>query len=101
MQTFARLLLTITVLGYGLATIKADFNKTHATNPFWTPHARFHVVWQILSYSGVALISLALIWSQGPLSKERLYLAAALAFAVYGGFFVAVFARRLFSGGLY
>jgi len=32
MQTLARILLTLTTLGYGLATIKADFNKTHATN---------------------------------------------------------------------
>jgi len=58
MQMLARILLTLTTLGYGLATIKADFNKTHATNPAWTPHARFHVVWQILSYSGVGLIAL-------------------------------------------
>jgi hypothetical protein len=97
----ARIFLTLATLGYGLATIKADFNKTHATNPLWTPHARFHVVWQILSYSGVALIALALIWLKGPLPKERLYIAAALSVAVYGAFFVAVFARPLFGGTLY
>ena len=39
-----RIPLTLTVLGYALVTIKADFNKTHATNPAWTPHPRFHVV---------------------------------------------------------
>ena len=66
MLTIAKILLTLTVLGYALVTIKADFNKTHATNPKWTPHARFHVVWQILSYSGVGLIALYLIWSDGP-----------------------------------
>lgn len=49
----AKILLTLTVLGYTLGTMRADFNKTYATNPKWTPHARFHVVWQILSYSGV------------------------------------------------
>jgi hypothetical protein len=97
----ARIFLTLATLGYGLATIKADFNKTHATNPLWTPHARFHVVWQILSYSGVALIALALIWLKGPLPKERRYIAAALSVAVYGAFFVAVFARPLFGGTLY
>ena len=97
----ARIFLTLATLGYGLATIKADFNKTHATNPLWTPHARFHVVWQILSYSGVALNALALIWLKGPLPKERLYIAAALSVAVYGAFFVAVFARPLFGGPLY
>src|ERR1700722_18454353 len=70
MQTVARILLTLAALGYGLGTVKADFNKTHATNSAWTPHARFHVVWQILSYSGIALIALYLIWANGPLAVE-------------------------------
>jgi hypothetical protein len=101
MQTVARILLTLTALGYGLATIKADFNKTHATNPKWTPHARFHVVWQILSYSGIGLVALYLIWIDGPAVRERLYLASALGLAVYGAFFTTVFARPLFGGTLY
>ncbi|HXL30446.1 MAG TPA: hypothetical protein VN968_14315 [Bradyrhizobium sp.] len=48
----SRILLTLAAIGYGFVTIKADFNRTHATNPLWTPHARFHVVWQVLSYTG-------------------------------------------------
>ncbi len=101
MQTLARLLLTLTVLGYALGTIKADFNKTHATNPRWTPHARFHVVWQILSYSGVGLVALYLIWVDGPGPRERLYLAAALSGAIYATFFATVFARPVFAGSLF
>src|SRR5271170_6465607 len=84
----AKILLTLTILGYALVTIKADFNKTHATNPKWTPHARFHVVWQILSYAGVGLVALYLVWIDGPRPLERLYLAAALSAAIYGGFFL-------------
>ena len=97
----ARILLTLAALGYGVVTIKADFNATHATNPQWTPHARFHVVWQITSYAGVMLIALALIWLRGPHPSGRLYLAAALGFAIYGAFFAAVLARPLFAGRLY
>lgn len=97
----ARILLTVATLGYGLVTVKADFNATHATNPLWTPHARFHVVWQILSYSGVGLIALGLIWIAGPLETERLYLAGALAAAMYGGFFGALLARSVYGGTLY
>src|SRR5262245_61988183 len=34
----ARILLTLVTIGYGALTVKADFNKTHATNPLWTGH---------------------------------------------------------------
>jgi hypothetical protein len=101
MMTVARILLTVTVLGYGLATIKADFNQTHATNPAWTPHARFHVVWQVLSYSGIGLIALYLIWSGGPDALQHLVLAAAISVAIYGAFFITVFARSLYKGSVF
>jgi hypothetical protein len=96
-----RILLTLAALGYSAVTIVADLNNTHATNPLWTPHARFHLVWQVLSYSGIGLIALYLIWASGPMQIERLYLAAALAVAVYGGFFGAAFGRPIYGGGLY
>ena len=97
----AKILLSLASIGYGFITIKADFNKTHATNPLWTAHARFHVVWQVLSFTGVSLIALALIWMSGPQQTGRLYLAAALGAAVYAAFFVAAFARPLFGGSPY
>lgn len=101
MLMLAKILLTLTVLGYTLGTMRADFNKTHATNPKWTPHARFHVVWQISSYSGVGLVALYLIWIDGPRPLERLYVAAALSAAVYCAFFTSVFLRPMFGGSLY
>jgi hypothetical protein len=94
----ARILLSLVTVGYSIITILADINKTHATNPAWTPHARFHVVWQIASYAGLGLLALALIWAPGPYAVARLYLAAAFAAAVYGGFFVALFTMRLYGG---
>jgi hypothetical protein len=101
MLLIARILLTLTVLGYSAGTIKADFNKTHATNPAWTGHGRFHVVWQMLSYNGLGVIALYLIWSGGSGAYQRLLLVAALDVAIYGAFFAAVFARSLFQGSLY
>ena len=97
----ARLLLTLVTLGYGLATVFADFNKTHATNPQWTPHARFHVVWQISSYVGFGLLALALIWWPGPLALERLYLAAAMSVIVYSAFFGALLAMPIYGGSAF
>jgi len=54
-----------------------------------------------LSYSGVALIALWLIWIKGPMAIERLDLATALGIAVYGAFFITMFARPSFGGSLY
>lgn len=59
------------------------------------------MVWQILSYSGIGLVALYLIWIDGPQPLERLYLAAALSAAIYGAFFITVLARSVFGGALY
>jgi hypothetical protein len=97
----ARVLFTLTTTGWAFATVLADFNNTHATNPKWTPHARFHVVWQICSYVGFGILALALIWWPGPLALERLYLAALLSVIVYVAFFTALIAMPLYGGGAY
>jgi Family of unknown function (DUF6640) len=101
LNLLARVLLTLVTAGYAFATIKADFNKTHATNPKWTPHARFHVVWQITSYAGFGLLALALIWWPGPAATERLTLVAVMAAIVYAAFFVALFTMPIYGGAAY
>jgi hypothetical protein len=97
----ARVLFTVMTLGYAAATVIADFNATHATNPKWTPHARFHVVWQICSYVGFGVLALALIWWPGPLARERLYLVAVMGAIVYGAFFTALIAMPRYGGAAY
>lgn len=97
----ARILLTLMTAGWSLGTVLADFNKTHATNPLWTPHARFHLVWQICSYSGLGLLNVALIWWPGPLGFERLCLAALIGIIVYAAFFAALLTMRVYGGGAY
>jgi hypothetical protein len=94
----ARILLTIVTIGYGFVTILVDLNQTHATNPRWTPHARFHVVWQVTSYTGLALLALALVWAPGPHPHERLLLACVFGAIVFGAFFVALASMRLYGG---
>ena len=100
-QLLARILLTIATIGYAFLPAKADFNATHATNPNWTPHARFHVVWQVTGNIGIGIIALGLIWIGGPLATERLYLAAALGVAVLGAFYIAAVSRHVFGGAFH
>src|SRR5262245_27495857 len=97
----ARVLCTLMSARYAFLTVDADFNKTHATNPEWTPHARFHVVWQISSYIGFGLLALALIWWSGPLAVERLYLVALMGAIVYAAFFAALIALPIYGGAAY
>ena len=97
----AKLLLTFVTLGYSLIPAIFDLNASHAANPIWSPHARFHVVWQVVSYVCLAIIALSLIWMPAPGETGRLWLAAALATAAYGGFFIAVFTVALYGGANY
>jgi hypothetical protein len=97
----ARVLFTLATIGWAALTVLADFNKTHATNPKWTPHARFHVVWQISSYVGFGLLAMALIWWPGPLALERLYLVAVMSGIVYIAFFAALVAMPIYGGAAY
>lgn len=101
LNLLARILLTLNVAGWAAATVIADFNKTHATNPKWTPHARFHVVWQISSYVGFGLLALALLWTPGPYATERLYLVAMMTAIVYAAFFAALLAMPVYGGAAY
>ena len=94
----AKVLLTIVTLGYSVIPTVFDFSSSHATNPSWTGHARYHVIWQVSSYDLIALIALYLTWSAG--AGSRLWTPALLALAVYGGFWIAWATRALYGGVL-
>lgn len=78
----------------------ADLNATHATNPSWGPHARFHVVWQSLSYVLMAPVALYVLWGADLSQSTRATLAGALGAAVLGGFLAAVLSRNRYGGRL-
>ena len=58
----AKIILSVVAVAVAVGPMIADFNKTHATNQLWTPHARFHVVWQVLAQAGVSGFALVLLW---------------------------------------
>lgn len=95
----AKILLTVATLGYSAVPAFFDSNATHATNPSFPGHARFHVVWQVSSYVYVAVLALYLIWTAGAETRP-LWIATILAAAAYGGFWSAVLSRPLYGGKL-
>ncbi len=94
----ANILISLVALATGLAPMKADFNATHATNPLWTPHARFHVVWQVLCQSGVSLFILYLVWVAD--FAGHVLTAAILNFNWALTFFITLFNMKRFDGSL-
>ena len=94
----ARVLLSLVAVAQGLGPMRADFNRTHATNPTWTSHARFHVVWQVLIQCGVSLVVLYLLW--GRPEGFGVWIAVALCANWILTFFATVLAMPRFGGTL-
>ena len=58
----ASIILSSICLGLGLIAPLIDFNESHATNPLWTGHARFHLVWQVNALAASGVLVLVLLW---------------------------------------
>ena len=95
-----RIIISVMAAAIAIGPMFADFNKTHATNPLWPPHARFHVVWQVLMQMGVSLVVLALIWRDSADYVFHLYMGAALIYVWLFTFFATLASMKLFEGAL-
>lgn len=96
----ARALLSMLCLAQAVATCVIDFNRTHATNPAWPGHARFHLVWQSLTVALLSLLELALIWCRWPMPDVAFYLAVILTGLSPLAFLLALTTRSIFRGTL-
>jgi hypothetical protein len=85
----------------GLGTLFIDLGRTHAKNPDWLRHARYHVVWQAISTALLSLLQIALLLIPGGHQDELFYLSAALASIPMLGFFGAFATRKLFASALF
>ena len=58
----SKTILSSLCLGLALIAPLIDFNESHATNPLWTGHARFHLVWQVNALVASGILVLVLLW---------------------------------------
>ena len=96
-----RILMTITAIVLAVGPAIADFNKTHATNPLWPPHARFHVVWQVTTNSSLCVLMLYILWN--PLVAQynlQLILVALMQAAILAPLYSTMACMGLFGGAL-
>lgn len=95
-----KILLTLATAMYTFVPPIVDLNKTHATNPLWVSHARFHVVWQTMIMLGIGLLSIYLLWFSEIGSVFSIDLAFILGLIVLGSFVINVGAKKLYAGTL-
>jgi len=98
MELTAKILITLVAVATGIGPMRADFNRTHATNPLWPPHARFHVVWQVLAQTGVSGFILYFLWFAS--FDGHVLLAGLMNFNWGLTFFLTLFNMKRFGGAL-
>ncbi|MDC2965122.1 hypothetical protein OAZ13_02265 [Gammaproteobacteria bacterium] len=94
----SKVLLTLISVGFGTLTPLIDFNESHATNPLWTGHARFHLVWQVNAMIITALLSITLLWFFYSITHHLIVIL--LNFLWIFSFFATVIGLRFFDGEL-
>lgn len=100
MTVVIQVLVTVSVLSFAMVATAADLNRTHATNPRWVGHARFHVVWQVATHVGIGVIALVLTWVPLGPAGWRIGAAMAIAGVVLAGFFLTAATMPLYDGEL-
>lgn len=93
-------MVTAVAAGQGVTPLFVDLNRTHATNPLWTGHARFHVVDQTVVMVLLAAVEVTLLWWIAPGSGLAFYLATLLTATPISGFLLATFTRGFYGGTL-
>ena len=94
----SKILLTLICVGFGTLTPLIDFNESHATNPLWTGHARFHLVWQVNAMIITAVLSIALLWFFYSVLNHLIVIL--LIYLWIFSFYATVFGIKLFDGEL-
>jgi hypothetical protein len=87
--------ITFSVLLYAIVVPFLDINETHVWNPDWTPHARIHEVWQLITNSSIGVLCLWLVWY-----KKEVLLSTILSLIVTGGFLLAFFLKDGYGGSM-
>ena len=90
-----KIAITFSVILYAIVVPFLDINETHVWNPDWTPHARIHEVWQLITNSSIGVLCLWLVWY-----KKEVVLSSLLSILVMGGFLLAFFLKDGYGGSM-
>ena len=94
-------MVTAVAAGQGITPLFIDLNRTHATNPLWPGHARFHVVWQTFALTLGGAVEVGLIWGMPQNLRQFFYVAALLTALPMLAFLAAMITRGMYAGTLH
>lgn len=87
--------ISLVILLYSVAVPFLEINNTHVFNPDWTPHAKIHEVWQLITNSSIGILCLWLVWVKNELKTSIL-----LSMLVIGGFLIAYCIQDVYGGSM-
>jgi hypothetical protein len=90
-----KIAITFSVILYAVVVPFLDVSETHVWNPDWTPHAKIHEVWQLITNSSIGVVCLWLVWY-----KKDVRLSTLLSLIVMGGFLLAFFLKDGYGGSM-
>lgn len=90
-----RSLITFSILLYAIVVPILEINETHVFNPNWTPHAKIHEVWQLITNTGIGVLCLWLVWV-----RKEIKLSGILSLLVTGGFLLAYGLKNTYGGSM-
>lgn len=90
-----KIAVTLSVLLYAVVVPFLELNETHVWNSDWTPHARIHEVWQLITNSSIGILCLWLVWY-----KKETKFSSLLSLLVMGGFLLAFFLKDGYDGSM-
>jgi hypothetical protein len=88
-----KILITLGVITFGLGVPFLEINASHVFNQDWTPHARLHEVWQLITNTSLAAMCLWFVWI-----RSNVVLPAAIGLMVTTGFLLAYVIRGSYGG---
>ena len=88
-------IITFSVILFAIVVPFLDINNTHVFNPDWTPHARIHEVWQLITNSSIGILCLWLVWF-----KKELKISLILSLFITGGFLLAFCLKDFYGGSM-
>lgn len=88
-------IITFSIVLYAIAVPFLEINDTHVFNPDWTPHAKIHEVWQLITNSSIGILCLWLVWV-----KKEFRMSTVLSMLVTGGFLLAYALQNSYGGSM-